>query len=76
MRITSKAKGDLIFPGDELIRPGETIDVPDAHLDHPVVAGWVESGMIVIGDSEPANAVDESAPAGDPEREIKRGKRG
>jgi len=57
MRVTNTCKASLGFPCNTLVHPGESADVADAHLDHPVVAGWVDEGKIEIAgtsDAKPA----------------------
>lgn len=52
MRVTNACNATLGFPCGASIDPGESAEVDDAHLDHPVVAGWVDEGKIVIGEGE------------------------
>jgi len=49
MRVTNTAKATLIFPCNTWVEPGESVEVSDDHLGHPVVAGWVDEGKIEIG---------------------------
>lgn len=66
MRVTNKSRASLGFPCNTLVDPGQSADVDDAHLDHPVVAGWVEEGKIEIGSSE--EAAPDPAPVATPRR--------
>lgn len=54
MRVTNRSKASLGFPCGAVVHPGETVDVSDDHLNHPVVAAWVDEGKIEIEPSAEA----------------------
>lgn len=67
MRVTNSGKGTLIFPCGAWVDPGESVEVSDDHLDHPVVAGWVDEGKIALGEEgeKPAKKSKRDAAKGD-----------
>jgi len=48
MRVTNTCKATLVFPCETAIDPGASAEVSDDHLEHPVVAGWVDEGKIEV----------------------------
>lgn len=62
MKVTNTCKATLGFPCGASVDPGASVEVDDGHLDHPVVAGWVEDGKITIGDADGEKPAKKSKP--------------
>lgn len=64
--LSNVGESDLTFPSGDQIARGKSGAIPSDDLDHPVVKGWLASGMIQKGEiaaEEPAAPATDAAAA-------------
>ena len=65
IKVTNASNRELIIPDQQSLPPGASAVTDDGALNHPVFAGWVESGWVTLDD----------APADDePKRSVRKAK--
>lgn len=65
MKVTNTAKCDIIFPDGTMVAKGQSGDVPDDAMAHPVVAGWLAEGMITVEEKPAARKPRSIEPKGE-----------